>query len=65
MSGRLKVGDPRITKERCNQFYADRSINPLTGRRINYEGPTYNIYVKTCSNLIGSSSGANTINQPK
>lgn len=52
MSGRLKVNDPRITAELCQQFYKNENRNPLTGRAIKINGPTHRIYTRKCPGLI-------------
>jgi len=41
-----------LTKAQCEKFHADRTVNPLTGRRIQAGKAVYNSIMKRCEELM-------------
>lgn len=49
-------GDFHLTPTQKKKFLADPEINPLSGRKIKKDGPTYNKLMKVCNSQMKSSS---------
>jgi hypothetical protein len=41
--------DDNKNQEICNNFFKNSNINPITGRKIKENGPTYKSFIKKCS----------------
>ena len=45
------VRSSTMSVETCKEFYRDTSINPMTNRNIDQDGPTYNTLVRMCTDM--------------
>lgn len=57
-------GDFHLTPSQKKKFLADPEINPLTGRKIKKDGPTYNKLMKVCGSSSRKSSPRGSMKSP-
>jgi hypothetical protein len=45
-------GNVVISQKMCQQFLKNKKINPITGRRIQLNGPVYNLFMSKCKSVV-------------